>query len=197
VRFIGVWETVGALGIPGFFRFLTRHRVGFHDMRLSRSIPFAYQALAIDENRATFPAAVWRQHPEAPVSQVLEQRWFPGDHNDVGGGWATANLSNCVLRWLADKAIAAGLDIDDDALGARIAPYPGDALGMLHDPRTGLFKLMPVGHRKIGVGGSDAGEGGPSNESLSDEALQRYGKMDTYRPANLEAYLKAHPEALS
>src|SRR5262249_18991688 len=63
VKFIGVWDTVGALGIPGFFRFLTRRSIGFHDMRLSRSVGYAYQALAIDENRGSFPAAVWLQHP--------------------------------------------------------------------------------------------------------------------------------------
>lgn len=55
IRFIGVWDTVGALGVPlRLFRRFNARKYSFHDTRLSRSIDHAYQALAIDEKRKPF-----------------------------------------------------------------------------------------------------------------------------------------------
>lgn len=60
VFFTGVWDTVGALGIPEqvpgwkeLSKVLTgwEQMWGFHDTRLSPDVTFAYQALAIDEQR--------------------------------------------------------------------------------------------------------------------------------------------------
>src|SRR5664279_246513 len=61
IRFIGVWDTVGALGIPlsglRFVNFLNRG-TQFHDTDLSTTVDAAFQALAIDEKRQPFrPAA--------------------------------------------------------------------------------------------------------------------------------------------
>jgi hypothetical protein len=68
----GLGDTVGALGIPGLLNFIGRGRFQFHDVALSRSVDHAYQALAIDEKRRFFRAALWQQHPEAK-GQTLEQ----------------------------------------------------------------------------------------------------------------------------
>lgn len=50
VRFLGVFDTVGALGVPGFRWRLPR----FHDVQLSGAVQCARQALATDENRIIF-----------------------------------------------------------------------------------------------------------------------------------------------
>jgi hypothetical protein len=54
VKFIGVWDTVGALGIPkigfGILNALLKHRWSFHDVQLSRSVDYAYQALPSTNN---------------------------------------------------------------------------------------------------------------------------------------------------
>jgi uncharacterized protein (DUF2235 family) len=68
IQFIGVWDTVGALDIPTFGpRWLKpivariNHRWEFHDTKLSTRVKGAFQALAIDEQRAAFAPALWHQ----------------------------------------------------------------------------------------------------------------------------------------
>ena len=100
VRFIGVWDTVGALGIPvPTTRALQKvvasfnHRFAFHDTDLSTHVDGAFHALAIDEKRKAFVPTLWAQQPHAG-NQVLEQVWFSGVHSDVGGGYAASGLSD-------------------------------------------------------------------------------------------------------
>lgn len=73
IRFVGVWDTVGAIGIPidGFPipKFIKR-RWGFHDTKLS-SVVSSYQALAIDERRRLFKPALWTR-TEKPQGQAVE-----------------------------------------------------------------------------------------------------------------------------
>lgn len=103
IAFLGVWDTVGALGIPGrFFGAISRRRWGFHDHRLSSHVKRAYQALAIDELRAAYLAALWEGSVEE--SQEVAQRWFAGHHSDIGG-----TKGDRPLKWIAGKAEAAGL----------------------------------------------------------------------------------------
>ena len=73
----------------------------FHDTSLSSSklseaferlrlilvmtdIEYAYQALSLDEKRATFPPTVWHKTEDNEVSE-LQQCWFPGTHQNIGG----------------------------------------------------------------------------------------------------------------
>ena len=52
IHFIGVWDTVGALGVPlKHLRFIGAHRHAFHDVSLGNHVAYAYHALAIDERR--------------------------------------------------------------------------------------------------------------------------------------------------
>nr|WP_243858643.1 DUF2235 domain-containing protein [Mycobacterium sp. DL440] len=88
IRFVGVWDTVGALGIPSVGGWLARQfnkRYEFHDTTLSSKVGEAYQALAIDERRGPFVPTIWSQSDKAPPEQRLEQVWFAGAHSDVGG----------------------------------------------------------------------------------------------------------------
>src|SRR5947209_4095516 len=101
IEFIGVWDTVGSLGIPGrslrllslLFR-LFGYDWQFHDPQLSTKVRHAYHALSIHERRSTFVPTLWEKQPDAPSEQVLEQVWFPGVHCDVGGGYNAAGLSD-------------------------------------------------------------------------------------------------------
>jgi uncharacterized protein (DUF2235 family) len=104
-KFVGVWDTVGALGIPidGLLRFLDKFlnkylNKGwqFHDVQLSRLVDYAYQALAIDEKRKPFQPAIWEQQAGSGA-QVLEQIWFAGVHSKRG--WRLSqrgSLGHCV-----------------------------------------------------------------------------------------------------
>jgi hypothetical protein len=116
---LGVWDTVGALGIPsGLFNTINRLRYSFHDTRLSRIVKHAFQALAIDEHRAAFQASLWQKPKDSVVGQIVEQVWFPGAHANIGGGYRDTSISDLTLRWMMMRAMAhTGLQFDAAALG--------------------------------------------------------------------------------
>ncbi|MBU9765641.1 DUF2235 domain-containing protein [Mycobacterium sp. TNTM28] len=120
IRFIGVWDTVGALGIPRFGGRLAtwfNRRYEFHNTALSSKVDEAYQALAIDERRGPFVPAIWSQSKPRPAGQRLEQVWFTGSHCDIGGGNPDRGLSDITLCWMLEKARNAGLAFVDGAFG--------------------------------------------------------------------------------
>lgn len=193
IRFIGVWDTVGALGIPftgsPLTRFINR-RWSFHDTTLSSTVDIACQALAIDEKRGPFEPTIWQQS-ESARGQRCEQVWFAGDHSDVGGGYRDTALSDIALLWMAEQVRSAGLaftadafartgDADQDARnrGRFVAP---DAHGQLHDARTGLFRLLPRFDRRLGVS--------HDRESVASSAVDRHRKDRRYAPPGLTTYL--------
>ena len=107
IKFLGVWDTVGSLGIPlSFFRSQNDQRFEFHDTKLSRTIDNAYHAMAIDEHRVDYQATPW--DPSGDHSQKMEQVWFVGAHSDVGGGSGMTSLSQKTLGWMRDKAMLDG-----------------------------------------------------------------------------------------
>ena len=56
VRFLGVWDTVGALGIPiSALQWLNSAVYSFHDTELSSIVRTAVQAVAVDEHRVDYP----------------------------------------------------------------------------------------------------------------------------------------------
>ncbi len=186
IKFIGVWDTVGRLGIPvpRYLQWLgpfNPAKYQFHDTDLSRSVEFAYHAIAVDERLRVFEPTLWSQHPEAK-HQTMEQAWFPGVHSDIGGGYAKCGLSNGALHWLADKARASGLALNDGALAA----FPPDYLSLLHDQRSFPMSLLPRITRQIGAAVC-------GNESLHPSTLDRRRDLPTYRPPNVDAYLTSHP----
>lgn len=110
VHFVGVWDTVGALGIPlEAASGLNTEFYEFHDTQLSSLVDNAFHAIAIDEHRKPYDVCLW--DPKEKVGQTVEQRWFIGAHCDVGGGYADRALSDLTLRWMQDKACACGLDV--------------------------------------------------------------------------------------
>ena len=121
IKVIGVWDTVGALGVPGQFSDSTfTQKYAFYDPGLGSSVEYAFHALALQEDRADFSPTYWYQGPDAPKSQVLRQCWFGGSHSDCGGGWSYHGLSDVTLAWMvAQLRDAPGgplLNIDLDQL---------------------------------------------------------------------------------
>jgi uncharacterized protein (DUF2235 family) len=197
IKCLGVWDTVGALGIPiEGLNFLDRHRYEFHDVRLSSWIDNAFQALAIDEQRGPFLPAVWEQ--QANPQQRLEQVWFAGVHANVGGGYRDSGLSDIALRWMIERAQECGLEFRQTFVDHLTRPAFD---GQLRDSMTPLYHLFLPRVRQIARPRFD--EGGNSintGESVHPTALQRYVTIvappqGPYRPANLTAYLERHPQA--
>lgn len=110
ITFLGVFDTVGALGVPG----ITRQRSKFHDVRLSSTVQCARQALAIDERRLTFEPCLWDVPADDDRPGGVKQVWFPGAHSDVGGGNASSGLSDVALLWMMGEAAAWGLTFSPD-----------------------------------------------------------------------------------
>src|SRR2546428_453432 len=64
IELIGVWDTVGTMGVPfGPLRWIGRRKYRFHNTNLGDNVAHAYQALAIDEQRRFFAPTVWRREP--------------------------------------------------------------------------------------------------------------------------------------
>jgi uncharacterized protein (DUF2235 family) len=110
ITMVGVWDTVGALGMPAIFGGIDPLRYGFLDTTLHPNVKHAYHAVSIDERRREFPATLWSGTP-AP-GQVIEQVYFTGVHCDVGGGYPETGLSDITLSWMMGKAKALGVDFD-------------------------------------------------------------------------------------
>ena len=138
VWFVGVWDTVGSLGIPvGALRWTTAWRHRFHDVALHPLIRHAHHALALDERRKPFRPALWVAPPRD--DQVVEQVWFPGAHADVGGGAAGDVLSDRALIWMAHRAAAADLPLVHDPPDPLSGPFPH---GPIHDSLSRSYRAL-------------------------------------------------------
>ena len=145
VHFIGVWDTVGALGVPvTWLNWIGARRHRFHDVRLDRHIRNACHAVAIDEGRRPFAPTLWTNRPAR--GQNVEQLWFPGVHSDIGGGSPSTALSDRALLWMWSRAHAAGLALGPDAVRG-LAP---NELGPRGDSMSLVYRLWGRYHRPIG-----------------------------------------------
>lgn len=106
IRCIGVFDTVGSLGIPRISwlgRFGKRtvedmNEYAFYDTTLDECVDNAFQALALDERRAAFQPALWEKRNNKSTNLI--QVWFPGSHANVGGGYDDQEVANVTLAWM-------------------------------------------------------------------------------------------------
>jgi hypothetical protein len=188
IKFLGVWDTVGALGIPtpGLGRvqkwagkIWEGVRVGFHDCNLTEIVENAFQALAIDERRGPFEPSVWDKI--TGQDRVL-QSWFAGVHSNIGGGYPDGGLSDTALVWMANRAQECGLDISETFMSDP-ERVDGDPLGKLEDSYSAGYKaleflrvkphLRPIGqHLEVG-------------EMIHESAIRRLTEDSHYRPKNV------------
>jgi hypothetical protein len=189
---VGVWDTVGALGVPAGWTLAgvlnRRHR--FHDTSLSSRTDAARHAVAIDERRRSFLPALWDNvtalngqmpgHANAP----FQQRWFPGVHGAVGGGGRDDRLAAGALLWVLEGAERQGLAVDPErrAALARSADPVGAPLdaGSGRSLLGGLLALRPVDR-----------EGPAALDGVSIAAALRCQADPRYRPRPLDAVVAA------
>jgi hypothetical protein len=149
IKFIGVWDTVGALGAPGVVgkvaSWLRGNKYAYHDVGLNEPIKNAYHALAIDERRRPFKPTLWQR--KAEWTGELEQAWFPGVHSDVGGGYYPDGLANEALHWLVGKAEELGLAID----GKYLEPFRACFNSKRHDSMSLKYRAFWPYTRPIGA----------------------------------------------
>jgi glutathione S-transferase len=174
IRMIGVWDTVGELGVPVFngLRLVDRDELRFlkfSDCELSPRVEHARQALAIDEERADFVPTLWDER------EGIKQVWFPGAHADVGGGYENRGLSDIALEWMMQEVnkLDADLWLSPSLLSQALTP---DCLQDRHDETRGpVWRTRPSKERKI-----------PEAAELHPSVLQRLQERADYRPKALE-----------
>lgn len=168
IRFLGLWDTVAAYGLPieemtrGISRYL--FPLELPDRSLDPKVQRACHALCLDDERTTFHPVLWDES-DAPgtdpaktnlrntADETISQVWFAGVHSNVGGGYPDDSLAYVSLNWMMAQAAACGLrfkhapQFDPDALvHARSAQ---DKDGRLYDSRSGLGGIYRYGPRKV------------------------------------------------
>lgn len=184
IRFVGVWDTVGALGMPVFGprSFLARRRWSFHDARLSSYVQHARQALAVDEHRVPFLATLW-EIPEAKpgdeaeaarrAAQTVEQHWFAGCHSDIGG-----HHGQHALGWMMREARDQGLRFKPNTIPESRPPQ------VIHDSMSMLFRPMGEAIRPIG-------QPGYTKQQLDGSVVARLSA--DYSPENVSRFMEGRP----
>lgn len=145
VRFLGVWDTVGSLGVPDDFVLLRLidglRDYSFHDTKLGSFVKTARHALAMDEMRSSFRPTLWTDYAGRDVQQL----WFPGVHSDVGGGYREDGLANGALQWMLAEAKNCGLHLEPKMTDQVVASEKD----VLHNSCTGIFELLSTTPRSI------------------------------------------------
>jgi uncharacterized protein (DUF2235 family) len=197
IFFQGVYDTVGALGVPfGSIPLISRSNYSFLETDLRINETYGFHALAIDEHRQAFAPTLWARsvkkgvatYPPRPVDHV-EQRWFVGAHADVGGGYANGILAQIPLQWLMQKAQTHGLTFK-----GTIVIDGDESRGQIHDSFAEMaggvyraLKLFQPYYRRIGGAPVATGDTTTStiNETIDASVFDRCRSDATYRPRNL------------
>jgi hypothetical protein len=196
IKFLGVWDTVMALGS----RFQAKSGTSSDDKSFHTKptpadcVKHARQALAIDEKRYDFRPEIWQ---ECSVDQTLEQRWFAGAHGNVGGSYGNDGLANIALHWIVDEAKKLGLAVDTKFLKI----YRGFAQDSLGDPYALSFKVVEAIRFKLGKGGRTLfGHPAAAKLSVDPTVIKRLcsdpGRFDdmteAYRPKDIVEVARKH-----
>lgn len=177
IHFVGVWDTVGALGVPIRMLGFMNEKHLFHDNKIGPNIDYARHALAIDERRDDFEPTIWKTRAGMDLAQV----WFAGVHSDVGGGYAPDKkkrlLSDIPLEWMMDEASKAGLEFEPHLARGLKGSHRADQ----NESYEGLMRLMGERVRKI-----------PKSTFIHSSVKDRWEARTKYRPDNLDKFVKKH-----
>ncbi|WP_394172780.1 DUF2235 domain-containing protein [Thalassotalea litorea] len=175
IHFVGVWDTVGALGIPFSLMGLFESHDEFYDTKMGSNINFARHALAIDEKRQDFEPTVWM--PKNGVD--LKQVWFAGVHSDVGGSYPPEKETGRIaadtpLAWMLNQAQQAGLNIE-----THIHEQLSDGeLAPIHRSRKHVYRFKRPLDRPLLVAGKPT--------FIHPSVQSRYEQDSSYRPPQLQ-----------
>jgi uncharacterized protein (DUF2235 family) len=180
IHFLGVWDTVGALGVPGW-----KIAEKFHDTELSANVKHAYHAMAIDEHRKSYEVIPWSANPG---KAIMEQRWFAGAHANIGGGYKDDLLPDISLKWMLRKACDCGLYLGerkgvqiklDEALPLDNGEYRSPVRDSYREFLFGVSAVNPFGQRYFRPIGASF------EESVDDSVFRKVEHDPNYRPRNL------------
>ncbi|MEM7503980.1 MAG: DUF2235 domain-containing protein [Pseudomonadota bacterium] len=199
IQFIGVWDTVDAVGfpVPGIASFWNTviHKFKFETSELPKSVVYACHALAIDDERASFWPSLWKKDTAPTGGEAekkparMEQAWFAGVHSNVGGGYPKQGMSLVSLDWMMRKAESSGSKSQTAAPPLRFSralrQQYADAQNVtdyLYDSRSGLAVYYRYRPRDIGALCREAEVPVVIHRSVTDRIRAR---TRGYAPGNL------------
>ncbi|MFK5982285.1 MAG: DUF2235 domain-containing protein [Flavobacteriaceae bacterium] len=141
IEFMGLWDTVEALGVPNFKENYNVPNKNYVDQLCN--IKKASQALSINDDRATIftPKLLSKKYLtekcEKPVniSKVVNEVWFAGAHSDVGGGYGDTEIDGVALNWMINEIKPYGILPET----ARVFE---DIYGTIHDPSNAFIEIF-------------------------------------------------------
>jgi uncharacterized protein (DUF2235 family) len=168
IKAIGVWDTVGSMGVPLYLRDERIDIFRFTDTSLSDKVECGFHAMAIDEQRADFPVTKWDRR------NGVEQTWFVGAHADVGGGYALTEsfLSDVTLEWMLTKLSGVGVQFGGSNAGSQLDKYLTQPI---HTPWLNPpFDLLEKSSRQPHI-----------EDTFHTTVVQRWKSSNAYRPSAL------------
>jgi uncharacterized protein (DUF2235 family) len=180
VAFVGVWDTVGAMGIPLSFLGMFEDKDEFYDAKLGRNVKVARHALALDEHRSDFEPTIWAPRTSIDIQQV----WFIGAHSNIGGSVAPnddgSTLSDIALQWMISQARAVNLTVELHLADA-LLPNP---MADIQDSYRSFYRVKKRYIRELDP------EQAPI--LLHQSVKTRWLNDSNYRPKNLVNYIDNH-----
>ncbi|MBZ0162849.1 MAG: DUF2235 domain-containing protein [Notoacmeibacter sp.] len=224
VHFMGCWDTVASVIVPRPDRFWVPSLEVLPFTKTNPSVATFRHALALDERRAMFTPVEWAQpqpfapnrfRPDETRAQDIEQRWFPGVHSDVGGGYPEkeSGLSKLALVWLLDECGRAGLRLNmpnyrhlvlgEPKVGSEHRYRPPDPAGVMHLSLKHAWWLVEAFPKRVrkpmwprpSLFGLYLPLAQPRwvdpTHALDPSIAARMDRVPGYRPVNLPAGLEA------
>lgn len=199
IALLGVWDTVAAFGGVNLDKEEqpTSREVKENGGRIAPNVHKAFHLVSIDDPRRAFRPVLMGQE------QRVQEVWFAGVHSDVGGGYRNDALSDITLRFMIEKARAAGVNfrMPDETDYSQFAPITArdleiepDATGRLHlksviDDKAYIAWLQKrqwkdiMAPRKIYVAAGDAVTRNPP--LIHHTVFDRRERVASYNPPNL------------
>ncbi|CAB4472915.1 unnamed protein product [Rhizophagus irregularis] len=189
IKFLGLWDTVGAHGLPGYvigdgFKYLE-----FYDQTVPSIVKNACQALATHENNAFFGPC--RILPNKSGT-IVKETWFPGVHSEIGGGAflsfkGNERITNATLLWMIENIVEVGgllMHDDIETYRNRFSPDIGPSWNLMNyifDHISSIFPAILVKDRTIPL------ELDSSQKFLRKDLLYRDG--DWLLPFGVRSYI--------
>ncbi len=156
IQFVGVWDTVGAIGLPFWQARFSMHNLleyGFRGHALNRNVRYVAHAMSIDDNRETFHPIIWDERID-PSPDRITQVWFSGVHSNIGGGYPKNQLSYVTLNWMVEQvkkaetksALSPNQCLEFETVEVDSILRAKDPYGSLYNSRSGpatAYRFLP------------------------------------------------------
>jgi uncharacterized protein (DUF2235 family) len=145
IKFLGLFDTVKGTGVVG-------PDITWAYTNQLPNVAHVAHAVSIDENRKPFRQCLVPQ-PSADSPRTVDEVWFAGIHSDVGGSFdQRPGLGKISMRWVLDKAVAAGLEVRQQRYNHRYTLSEAHATQPKNVNKGGLWDVTGYKSRVIPEG---------------------------------------------